>query len=129
MTETLVGLTELDALLDKAGRLGFMVHRFRSDRYGPDVMAMVRQWKACADVFVLPDDRRSHAYRLPTEAGTDVLSPTHVCWWYAASPVWTLRALLTLPEPGQRDAPMTLVSVPTGAGIPGKRTPVRMRQR
>jgi hypothetical protein len=45
----------------------------------------------CADVFVFSD--REHAYRLPTDADTDLFMPVWVCWWYAANPVWTLRAL------------------------------------
>lgn len=122
-------MAELDALLEKAGRRGFMVHMFRSDRHGPDVVAAVYQWEGCADVLVLFDDQRAHAYRTPTGENTDVFAPTHVHWWYGASAVWTLRALLTLPHPGHPDAPGTLVPAPAGARLPGERVPVRMRRR
>lgn len=102
---------------------------FRTGHHGPDVLAAVYQWETCADVVVLFDDQHAHAYRMPTGEGTDVFSPTHIYWWYGANPVWTLRVLLTLPEPGQPYAPDTLVPAPPGAGVPGSRMPVRIRRR
>lgn len=122
-------VTELDALLEKAGKLGFMVHVFHTGRHGLEVLAVVYQWKGCADVVVLFDGQHAHAYRMPTGESTDVFAPTHIYWWYSASAVWTLRALLTLPEPGHPNAPNTLVPAPPGAGIPSDRTPVQMRHR
>jgi hypothetical protein len=122
-------MTELDALLEKAGKLGFMVHAFRADQHGPDVLAAAYQWEFCADVVVLVDDQRAHAYRVPTWDGVDVFAPTQVCWWYRGSAVWTLRALLTLPDPGHPDSPGTLVPAPPGTGVTGDRVPVRMRRR
>jgi hypothetical protein len=80
-------------------------------------------------VFVFSGAEHAHAYRLPTRADIDVFTPVRVYWWYGASPVWTLRALLTLPEPGQPDAPDMLIPAPSGLGIPGGRMPVRMRRR
>jgi hypothetical protein len=123
------GVTELDALLEKAGKHGYLWHLFRSDRHGPDVVAAVYRWDGCADVLVLLDDQHAHAYRMPTDEDTDLFAPTRIYWWYGASAVWTLRALLTLPEPGHPNAPDTLVPAPPGAGIPGARMPVRMRHR
>ena len=117
--DAVASVTELDALLAKAGKLGFMLHMFRTDRHGPEVLAGVFQRSGYADVFVFSSDE--YAYRLPADADTDVFTPTHVFWWYGASPVWTLRALLTLPEPGRPDAPDTLIAAPSGLGIPGDR--------
>jgi hypothetical protein len=120
------GVTELEALLETAGRRGYLWHLFRIDRHGPEILAGVFQHPECADVFVLSGAEHAHAYRVPTRADTDVFAPTQVYWWYGASPVWTLRALLTLPEPGQPDM---LTPAPPGLGIPGNRMPVRMRRR
>lgn len=123
--EAVASVTELDALLEKAGKLGYLWHMFRTDQHGPEVLAGVFQHCDRADVFVFSDDEHAHAYRLPTDTDTDVFAPTRVYWWYVASPVWTLRALLTLPEPGQSD---TLIAAPPGLGIPGDRLPVRVRR-
>jgi hypothetical protein len=123
---TTLAMTELDALLETAGKRGYLWHMFRTDQYGPEVLAGVCRHDGCVDVFVLSDTEHARAYRLPTEQDTDVFAPTWVHWWYAANPVWTLRALLTLPTP---DAPGTLYPAPPGLGIPGDRTPVRMRRR
>jgi hypothetical protein len=127
--DAVTSVTELDALLEKVGALGFTVHMFRTDQHGPEVLAGVFQHPGCADVFVFASNEYAHAYRLPTGADTDVFAPTRVYWWYGASPVWTLRALLTLPEPGQSSAPDTLIPAAPGLGIPGDRMPVRMRRR
>jgi hypothetical protein len=127
--DAVASVTELDALLEKAGKLGFIVHMFRTDRHGPEVLAGVFQRSGYAGVFVFSSDEYAHAYRLPTDTDADVFAPTRVYWWYGASPVWTLRALLTLPEPGQPDAPDTLIAAPPSLGIPGDRMPVRVRRR
>jgi len=127
--DAVADVTELDVLLERAGKRGFMVHMFRMDRHGPEVMAGVYQWRGCADVFVLSGGEHAHAYRLPTGADADVFAPRRVYWWYAQNPVWTLRALLTLPAPGHGDAPDMLTDAPPGMGVPGDRMPVRMRRR
>ncbi|OLF12725.1 hypothetical protein BLA60_05455 [Actinophytocola xinjiangensis] len=140
---------EVDALLQEAGKRGFMWHQYRVDRHGPDVLAGVFQWEGFADVVVILDDTHAHAYRTPTGPDTDVFAPTRVTWWYGDntrlwqsrpgllpvtgingdSLVWTLRALLTLPEPGHPQAPVTVVPALPGTGISGARVPVRIRRR
>lgn len=122
------GTTELDVLLERAGRRGFLWHMFRDDGHGPDVLAGVFRYSACADVLVLTGDRYAHAYRLPTGVDTDVFAPSRVFWWYGAGPVWALRALLTLAGPDQPDAPRTLTPAPPGLGVRGDRVPVRVRR-
>jgi hypothetical protein len=122
-----VAVTELEALLEKAGRCGYLLQVFRTDRDGAELLAGVYEHPGCADVFVFSGEEHAHAYRLPTGADTDVFAPTRVYWWYAASPVWTLRALLTLPAPGHPDAPSTLLRAPPGGGVPGYGMPVRSR--
>ncbi|GAB3438867.1 hypothetical protein [Actinophytocola sediminis] len=123
-------ICELDALIEKAAKRGFLWHQFRIDRHGPEVLAGVFQWRACADVLVLADDDNSHAYRTPTNPTTDVFAPAHVCWWYGGnSMVWVLRALLTLPRPDERGARFPLVPAPKGTGVNGARIPVRICRR
>lgn len=122
-------MTELDVLLEKVGRLGYMMHMFRGDQHGPDVLAAVYQWETCADVLVLYDGQRAHAYRTTSGSDVDVLAPSHIWWWYGGCAVWTLRALLTLPAPGDPGAPVSVVPAPPGSGVVGERVPVRMRRR
>lgn len=123
------GLTELDALLEMAGKRGFLWHMFRIDRYGPEVLAGVFHRPRCADVFVLPGGEHAHAYRLPTGPAIDVFTPERVYWWYGASPVWTLRALLALPEPDDPTPFGTLIPAPDSLGVAGERVPVQIRRR
>lgn len=126
-----IAVDELDALIEQVSKRGFMWHQFRVDRHGPEVLAGVFQWRGYADVLVLVDDEGSHAYRMPTDANTDVFAPTHVHWWYSGARVgmvWVLRALLTLPRPDQPDGVPPLKSAPPGSGVPGNRVPVQMRR-
>ena len=121
---------ELDALLELLGRSGFLIHRFGQDHHGPVLLAAVREYGECADVVVLYDAEHAVAWRTPAGSGTDVLSPAHVFWSYAASAVWTLRSTLTLALPGHSDAPATLVPAPPGVGLfGGARRPVRITAR
>lgn len=84
-------VTELEALIEVAGKRGYTWHMFRMDRNGPDVLAGVHRWRDCADVLVLLDDATTHAYRVPLDS-IDLFSPRHVVWWYGCiSMVWTLR--------------------------------------
>jgi hypothetical protein len=123
------GSFELDALIEKAGKLGFLWHQFRVDQHGPDVLAGVFQWRDCADVVVLVGETASHAYRTPIGPTVDVFAPPCVYWWYGGKLVWVLRALLTLPEPDETGLALPLVPAPKGTGVPGERIPVRVSRR
>lgn len=47
-------ITELDELLGLVGRLGFLTYAFRSDRDGPEVLALVCYWEGgTADVVII----------------------------------------------------------------------------
>jgi hypothetical protein len=105
-------VTELDVLLMTAGERGYQWHTL-TGRHGSEILAGVCHHHGCADVFVFSDGEHAHAYRLPTGTETDVFAPIGVYWWYGANPVWTLRALLTLPAPDQPDAPHTLIPAPS----------------
>lgn len=121
---------DLDALLDRLGRRGAMLHAFRVDRHGPEILAAVHDWGGTADVVILHDEERAVAYRTPTGPDIDMFRPEWVYWSYAAGPVWTLRALLTLAPPGHPDAPGDLIQAQPGLGLPAEgRMPVRVRRR
>ena len=121
---------ELDVLLELLGRSGFLVHRFDRDHDGPALLAAVREYPGVADVVVLVDRDHAAAWRTPTGAGIDVLTPHCVYWSYAASAVWTLRSLLTLALPGYPDAPGPLGPAPAGLGLPAEiRRPVSITGR
>jgi hypothetical protein len=128
---TLTPVEELDVLIERAGRRGYLWHQFRVDHHGPEVLAGVFQWPDCADVVVLIDDHESHAYRTPTPIN-DVFAPSHVHWWYGRSAqvgmVWVLRALLTLPSPREPGGLPPLVPALPDTGVPGARLPVRLRR-
>ena len=102
---------------------GYLWHQFRVDLHGPEVVAGVLRWADCADVLVLIDDDRTHAYRTPASPDTDVFAPAHVYWWYGNSRdvgmVWVLRALLTLPAPDEPGGLLAVRLAPPGTGVPG----------
>jgi hypothetical protein len=125
-----VTTTELDELLGLVGRQRFLAYAFRSDRDGPDVLAFVRYWAGgTADVVIVFDEERASAFRT-AGSGADVFAPELVSWWYAAKPVWTLRALIALPEPGHPDEPIELMRPPPECLLPAAgRMPVRVRAR
>ncbi|HEV8559038.1 MAG TPA: hypothetical protein VGR06_21915 [Actinophytocola sp.] len=122
--------TELDALLSRIGRQRFLAHAFRPDRNGPDVLAFVRYWAGgTADVVIVFDEARASAFRT-AGSGADVFAPELVSWWYLNNPVWTLRALMALPEPGHPDEPVEIMRPPPGCLLPaGGRMPVLVRAR
>lgn len=95
----------LEELLEELRRRKWVLHLF-GGREAPEVYAAVHQWPTCADVIILRDEHQASAYRVPTFPGTDVFSPRVVTWQYHAAPVWTLRAVLTLAEPGTPGAPL-----------------------
>lgn len=138
-------MTELDLLIEEAGKRGFLWHQFRPDQNGPEVLAGVFGWEDCVDVVVLVDEKGTHAYRTSADPKVDVFAPTHVHWWYGrcdgavglpeaglvlpgVEMVWILRALLTLPAPDEPGGLPPLVPAPKGTGVPGVRVPVRLRR-
>ncbi|TDV53754.1 hypothetical protein [Actinophytocola oryzae] len=56
-------VTDVDALLETAGKRGFTWHMFRIDRHGPEVLAGVFQHSGCADVFVVSGGEHARADR------------------------------------------------------------------
>ena len=106
------------------------MHAFRTALHGPEIVAFVHGYGGVADVLILFDERRACAHRVPTGPGIDLFAPHRVFWSYAHTPVWTMRAVLTLATPGQPDAPVTFMDTQPGYGLPANgRMPVRIRPR
>lgn len=99
---------ELDELLGELRRRGGVLYVF-GPKHGPEVVAHVYQWPSCADVVILRGEDDASAYRVPTLAGADVFAPVLVSWQYHSTAVWTLRAVLTLPPPGDEQAPIAVL--------------------
>jgi ferric iron reductase protein FhuF len=79
----------IDVLINEAGKRGFRWHLFRVDENGPEVLAGVLQWPSCADVVVLIDDHKSHAYRVRTvDPDVEVFAPVWVHWFYGLALRW-----------------------------------------
>ena len=117
----------LDELLEELRRRKWVLHLF-GGREAPEIYAAVHRWPTCADVIILRDEHRASAYRVPTFPGMDVFSPGVVTWQYHATPVWTLRAVLTLAEPGTRGAPLQALRPQPDCHIPfGLRRDVTIR--
>lgn len=112
---------ELYELLNQLSRAHFMVHSYRIDNDGPEVVAMVLDRGGCADVFILHDEMRAYSYRTPTGAGQDVLNPAQVFWDCPGKPVRALRALLDLPAPGEKAAPTVLYAPQPNLCLPAER--------
>lgn len=109
--------TEIDELLGELRRQGGVLYVF-GPKTGPQLVAHVFQWPTCADVVILRAEDDATAYRTPTLADTDVFAPKVVSWHYHSTAAWTLRALLTLPQPGDPDAPIAVLSPDPLCGLP-----------
>ncbi|MGW3471135.1 hypothetical protein ACWDKQ_22360 [Saccharopolyspora sp. NPDC000995] len=100
--------TEVDELLSALRRQGGVLYVF-GPKDGPELLAHVFQWPTCADVVILRGEDDATAYRTPTLTDTDVFAPVLVSWQYHSTAVWTLRAALTLPQPGHVHAPIAVL--------------------
>ncbi|MEV6226828.1 hypothetical protein AB0L88_02905 [Saccharopolyspora shandongensis] len=103
--------SEIDQLLAELRRQGWAVWVF-GPKADPDIVAAVHRWQTCADVVILRGEDGEHdatAYRTPTLPGADPFVPELVSWQYHSSAVWTLRAALALPIPGDAQAPIAVL--------------------
>ena len=79
-------------------------------------------------MLILRGEHDASAYRMPTFPDTDHFAPTLVCWQYHATAMWTLRAVLTLEDPGDPGAPTAILRPAAGCFIPAEvRRPVTVR--
>lgn len=119
---------ELPDLLFELRRRNWTLVRWGPE-CSPQLIAGTFKWQTCVDVFILRSETDATAYRVPTVDGTDVFNPDAVSYQYHHCPLWTLRAILSLPDPEEPDAPYWL-EPPTypECGIPeGLETPVLIR--
>ncbi|MGI8313348.1 hypothetical protein [Saccharopolyspora hattusasensis] len=102
MTATLS--LELKDLLSELRRRNWTLIRWGPED-SPQLWAAMFKWLDCADVFILRSEAKANAYRVPTPDGDGIFNPGRVFYQYHASPLWTLRAILALPEPRHPEAP------------------------
>lgn len=80
------------------------VRRWTLFRWGhehdPALVAAVYKWNSSADVIILRRERTATGYRVPTRDDSEIFRPPMVSFQYHGPPLWVLRAILTLDEPG-----------------------------
>ena len=106
----------IDELLEELRRRRWVVYIF-GPREEPEVCAAVFQWDTCADVLILRGEERASAFRVTTVAETDVFRPALVSWQYHSTADWTLRAVLTIPPPGETGDDRSLLAVETRSDV------------
>lgn len=83
----------------------------------PDAVVAFREWRGLGvtDVITLVHEKFAFCYRALTPQGGDYLRPEHVLYVNeGVLPVHIVRAMLTLPPPGDHTAPDTVEPAPTG---------------
>jgi hypothetical protein len=123
---------EFEFLVELLGRQRFVNHEMGLAHDGrPNILGFVRVWSnGVADVVVIFDETAACAWRTVAGRNGDVFAPEVVSWSYAHNPVWTLRAVLSLPPPGHPDEPVAVMSLPAGCTVAaGARGNQRMRMR
>jgi hypothetical protein len=107
MALTLGGVSfslELEDLLSELRRRRWTLLRW-GPKDAPDLVAALFSWDACTDVLILRNANYATGYRVPTDRDAEVFNPWAVLYQYHNNPLWTLRAMLSLPAPGTPDAP------------------------
>lgn len=104
---------ELEELLTELRR-----RRWTLIRWGPehavDLLAATFRWDDCTDVLILRNNEHATAYRVPNSA--EVFNPEVVWYQYHNNPLWTLRAILSLPVPEES---ARVLETPRQCRIPG----------
>ncbi|CRK59362.1 hypothetical protein [Alloactinosynnema sp. L-07] len=110
----------VDFWLHELRRRNWSLYFFGRDRARPELIAAVWHWPYCADVVILRSEGDAIAFRTPTPNGRDmdVLDPEWVNWVYRHTAVWTLRAVLTLADPGSPNALLHLMAAPECCRVP-----------
>lgn len=108
---------ELKTLLDELRRRHWTLMVW-GPRDKPDLVVSMFKWQTCVDVLILRSRTDASAYRAPAIEGSPMLNPEVVSYQYHAPALWTLRAILGLPEPGKEGAPMGLETPVAQCQIP-----------
>lgn len=122
-----------DFLVEKLGKQRFTNHEMALARDGrPNILGFVRNWSnGIADVVVIFNETTACAWRTTDGYDGDVFAPDTVTWSYAYTPVWTLRAVLSMPPSGHPNEPLQPMPLPAGCKIPEtarRNQRIRMRQ-
>lgn len=92
----------------------------------PELLAAMYSWGSCSDVLILRTEAYATAYRAPSAKET--FNPSGVVWQYHSSPLWTLRAVLSLSHPSSVNAPIKIEIPAAECTIPdGLPKPVQIR--
>jgi hypothetical protein len=94
-----IQVMKLDELLTELRLRRWTLFRWGSED-DPALVAAVFKWNSSADVIILRRNRTATGYRVPTREDSEIFRPRIVSFQYHGPPLWTLRAVLTLPEPG-----------------------------
>jgi hypothetical protein len=86
---------------------------YMPNRENPNAVAAIYRWRDAVDVFGLFRDGTGLAYRSPMPADGDPFRPLFVSWAFAGEdPVWAIRGVLALPEPGTSGEPVWVQEAP-----------------
>jgi hypothetical protein len=89
---------ELDDLLAELRRRRWTLIRW-GPADAPDLVAAFFRWDTCADVLILRTEDDATGYRVPTGDDAEMFNPRVISYQYHNNPLWTLRAMLSLPAP------------------------------
>ncbi|MEO6089250.1 MAG: hypothetical protein ABIQ18_39675 [Umezawaea sp.] len=110
MTTLALDSRDVDAWIGLLTNKGW-THYYLPNREAPIAVASTFWHAGYVDVIQLFDRADAFAYRAPMERwagpGLHEFSPAAVVWTYGGDPNWTIRMAITLPPPGDRQAPTT----------------------
>lgn len=96
---------ETDELLGELRRRGWTLVRW-GPADSPVLLAAWFRWPLAADVLIMRGEDDASAYRIPLGAHDDRMwNPQRVAYQFHSSALWTLRAILTIEEPGRPGSP------------------------
>jgi hypothetical protein len=94
---------------------------YMPDREDPNAIAATYRWPGAVDVFGLFRDGTGLAYRTPVSSiDRSPFRPLSVSWAFAGDPVWAIRGVLGLPEPGTEGEPVWVQDAPPLCGVLGE---------
>lgn len=99
-----VDTRELDPYLKELTARGW-THFYFPNREKPVAIASAFWHTDCVDVVQIFDRADAFAYRAVLTRRDTLFAPDLVLWTYGGDAVWTVRQTMTLPTPGEPDAP------------------------
>lgn len=87
----------------------------------PVLLAAMFRWRVATDVVILRGKDDASAYRVPFAGGDEpVWNPWVVSYQFHSCALWTLRAILTIGEPGSSGAPDRLEPAAAACRLPDR---------